>query len=168
MHALQEARDVPVDRSSGGSGCQDVARGTKRSLLLLPRRVPAPFRIKGKAMKRHLLWLPLIGICLSMPAHAQISPFRGTKGTPLNSADIAALTDATNRLLDQPDLAVGSTENWSNPQSGGSGTVTAGKPLQRHGLGCRTMQYVVTFPKDTASRNRTLVWCKTQNGWKIG
>ena len=121
-------------------------------------------------MRRHILWLlPVIGLCLSWPAHAQINPFRGSKGTPLNAADIDALTDATNRLLDRPDVAVGSTETWSNPQSGGNGTVTAGSPLQRHGLSCRSVQYTLSFPGDSASRNRTLVWCKTKDaGWKIG
>jgi surface antigen len=129
----------------------------------------APFRTKGEAMRRHILWLlPVIGLCLSVPAHAQINPFRGSKGTPLRSADLKALTDATYRLLDRPDLAVGSTETWSNPASGGNGTLTAGDPVQRHGLSCRSVDYTVSFPHDSSSRDRTLVWCKTPNGWKIG
>jgi hypothetical protein len=120
-------------------------------------------------MKAHLLWLlPLAGLCLSSPAQAQISPFRGSKGPPLSNADITALTDATNRLLDRPQLVTGGTEPWSNPQSGANGTLTAGNPLKRHGLSCRTVQYLLIFPPPNPQRNRTLVWCKTKNGWKIG
>ena len=79
-------------------------------------------------MIRHrFLPLLLIAIGLSQPAFAQINPFRGSSGTPLSAADIAALTDATNRLLDRPDLVAGGTETWSNPQSGASGTVAAGR-----------------------------------------
>jgi hypothetical protein len=120
-------------------------------------------------MMRKALWLlPLAGMCLSLPAYAQVNPFRGSKAPPLNSADITALTDATNRLLDRPQLVAGGKETWSNPQSGANGTVTAGNPLQRHGLGCRSVQYLLIFPSDNSQRNRTLVWCKTKDGWKIG
>lgn len=120
-------------------------------------------------MKRQRLWLlPLAGICLSLPTQAQISPFRGGKGPPLSAADITALTDTTNRLLDQPQLAVGASEPWSNPQSGANGTATAGKTLQRHGLSCRSVEYLLIFPSPNPERKRTLVWCKTKDGWKIG
>src|SRR5690242_17815278 len=109
-------------------------------------------------MKGRFFWLlPLAGICLSLPAQAQINPFRGSKGPPLSNADITALTDATNRLLDRPQLATGGTEPWSNPQSGVSGTITAGSPLKRHGLSCRTVQYLLVFPSPHDERNRTLV-----------
>jgi len=60
----------------------------------------------------------LVAACLSQPAFAQINPYRGRRGTPMNRDDLTALMDATNRLLDQPQLAVGASEAWSNPQSG--------------------------------------------------
>jgi hypothetical protein len=57
------------------------------------------------AMIRYLLsTLLLIAACLSEPALSQINPFRGNRGTPLNADDMAALRDATNRLLDRPQL----------------------------------------------------------------
>jgi surface antigen len=112
--------------------------------------------------------LVLIAVCLSQPAFAQINPFRGSRGTPLNAGDIAALTDATNRLLDQPQLSAGANETWSNAQSGGSGTVTAGDATRRKGLACRVMRYQITMPGANPNRSATLTWCKTTNGWKIG
>ena len=57
----------------------------------------------------------LIATLIAQPAFAQINPFRNSSATPLNAADIAALTDATNRLLDKPHLASGNTETWTNP-----------------------------------------------------
>ncbi len=115
-----------------------------------------------------LLPLLMLAACLSQPASAQINPFRGTRATPLTADDIAALTDATNRLLDRPGLAAGAKETWTNPKSGANGTVTAGNATKRRGLACRTMRYDVTVPGPRSERNRTLTWCKTQDGWKLG
>ena len=56
-----------------------------------------------RLMGYRLLGLLLVSsACLSQPSWAQINPFRGSGRTPLNADDIAALTDATNRLLDRP------------------------------------------------------------------
>jgi surface antigen len=120
-------------------------------------------------MIRHrLLSLLLISACLPAPAFAQINPFRGTAQTPLSADDISALTEATNQLLDRPQLTAGAVETWSNPQSGARGTVTAGNPVQRHGLACRVVRYQLTVPGPGAQRSRTLTWCKTKDGWKTG
>jgi len=112
--------------------------------------------------------LLLIAACLSQPSFAQINPFRGSRATPLNADDIAALTEATNRLLDRPQLTTGGTETWNNPKSGSSGTVTAGKVVQRKGLMCRAVTYQTTVPGQSAERATSLTWCKTAHGWKIG
>jgi surface antigen len=114
-----------------------------------------------------LLPLLMIAACLSQPAFAQINPFRGTRATPLTAEDITALTDATNQLLDRHGLAAGAKETWSNPRSGAKGTVTAGNATKRKGLACRVMRYDVTVPGPRSERNRTLTWCKTQDGWKL-
>src|SRR5271166_706623 len=97
---------------------------------------------------QRILTLLVVAVCLSQPALAQINPFRGNGGTPLNRDDIAALADATNRLLDQPQLVAGASETWSNPQSGISGTVIAGSAVTRHGMACRTLR------EDRAQPNR--------------
>ncbi len=119
-------------------------------------------------IRPRLLPMLLFAACLSQPALAQINPFRGSVGTALSAADIAALTDATNRLLDRPQLVAGGTESWSNPESGASGTVTAGNAVQRKGLACRVVNYRHSIPGPAAQRSGTLTWCKTSNGWKIG
>ena len=117
---------------------------------------------------RRFLPLLLIIACLAGPALAQINPFRGSRGTPLNADDLAALQNATDLLLDRPRLAVGDSETWSNPQSGTSGTVTAGNAAQRTGLACRVVRYQISVPGARPERSVTLTWCKTKDGWKIG
>jgi surface antigen len=119
-------------------------------------------------MTRHRFLLPLlIAVSLPQTVSAQINPFRGRSTVPLNAADISALTDATNRLLDQPQLVAGSKETWNSP-SGASGTVTAGDAVRRQGMACRVMNYTIVPGSPGAERNRTLTWCKTKDGWKIG
>lgn len=114
--------------------------------------------------------LPLLLICGCLPAAAfgQINPFRGTRSAPLNSGDVTALTDATNRLLDRPGLTAGAKETWNNPKSGAAGTVTAGNAVKQKGLACRIMEYDYTVPGPRSERNHKLTWCKTHDGWKIG
>jgi surface antigen len=119
-------------------------------------------------IQHRILPLLLAATFLSQPAFAQINPFRGSGATPLNADDIAALTEATNRLLDRPQLVPGGIESWSNPKSGASGTVTAGKPLQRKGMACRVVNYQTTVPGPRAQRSATITWCKTNEGWKVG
>ncbi len=120
-------------------------------------------------MIRKRIVLPLLVAALfAGPALAQINPFRGSRSTPLNADDLTALGEATNCLLDRPQLAVGATESWSNPKSGASGTVTAGDPVKRHGLACRVMRYSAAVPGPRAERAATLTWCKTKDGWKLG
>jgi hypothetical protein len=86
----------------------------------------------------------------------------------LTSDDSDALNAATMRLLDRPQLAEGGFEAWSNPRSGASGTIVAGKPLTRNGMDCRVLNYSTHVPGPNADRNRVFTWCKTKDGWKIG
>ena len=117
---------------------------------------------------RRLLLLAIGSVAIPVAAGAQVNPFRGSKGTPLKADDLKALGDATTRLLDQPQLSIGASESWSNPVSGIAGTVTAGQPVQRHGLACRMTDYAITGPGNEPQRRVSLTWCKTKDGWKTG
>lgn len=100
-------------------------------------------------------------------AQAQINPFRGSRGTRLNMADLTALGNATTRLLERPGLAAGGTETWRNPESGASGSITAGEALQHEGMACRELRYEATVPGPAPYRKAVLTWCKTKDGWKV-
>ena len=108
-----------------------------------------------------LLFLAVASVVV--PAQAQINPFRNSSGRPLNRDDLAALNEATNRLLEHPQLEVGSVESWNNPRSGVEGTVTAGNPVTRRGMACR----VVFYHLNIRNRDATLTWCRTPDGWRI-
>jgi surface antigen len=118
-------------------------------------------------IRYRIFQLVLIAVCLSQPVLGQINPFRGSRGTPLNAADLAALTEATNRLLDRPQLVTGGTEAWSNLQSGTGGTVAAGDSVRRKGMACRVVHYQFARSGSRTERRATLTWCRTQDGWKI-
>ena len=114
-----------------------------------------------------LLPLLLIGLYLSQPALAQVNPFRGSKDTPLSASDITAINEATTRLLDKPQLVIGASEPWTNPQSGAKGTATVGSASQHKGLSCRVVQYKATIPGPRPERSAHLTWCKTKDGWRM-
>lgn len=117
---------------------------------------------------RGAVLLLLLAILLPISASAQINPFRGSRGSPLNSQDLAALNEATTRLLDRPQLTAGASESWNNQQTGIRGTVTAGSSVKRKGLACRVANYTITGPGTARDRKASLTWCKTKDGWKIG
>ena len=119
-------------------------------------------------MAYRALLLLILTIACPLSATAQINPFRGSRGTPLNAEDLSALRGATNRLLESPQLAIGSQESWSNAKTGIAGTVTAGDPVQLKGLSCRVTDYTIIGPRSAPARDAKLTWCKTKEGWKIG
>ena len=116
---------------------------------------------------RHPLLIAL-AVLVPLSASAQVNPFRGSKGTPLKSDDLAALKEATVKLLDQSHVNAGDTQSWNNPRSGAEGTVTAGHTVKRKGLACREVANDVTMPGANPQRSAKLVWCKTKDGWKLG
>lgn len=153
-------------RKSGAQRKREPTSGSQPIIRLL---VSEEKRMTNRERRRAFL-VPalLVGVCLLHPAFGQINPFRGSTGEPMRQDDINALTEATNRLLDRPQLAPGGTETWSNPASGASGTITAGKPVSRHNLSCRSLQYQIIGPGTRPQRNYTTTWCKTPDGWKLG
>ena len=122
---------------------------------------------------RHALMLGgFIPLAMTVPAASPtaqlINPFSQTWANRLNSDDLAAVTQATNQLLDLPNLTAGETESWSNPQSGARGIATAGNAVRRKGLPCRVVHYEAEVPGPRPLRGLDLTWCKTNEGWKLG
>jgi len=115
-------------------------------------------------------FLPMLfaAMCITGSASAQINPFRGSNATPLSSEDLAALNDASARLLNRSALTAGETEAWRNDASGARGVITAGQRVRHKGLACRVLTYEATVPGPRPDRAATLTWCKTTSGWKIG
>jgi surface antigen len=113
-----------------------------------------------------------VGLLLALPvaAQAQTNPFRSSRiGTGLTNEDRVAMGAAGRRLYDQPTVADGASDQWSNPKSGNSGTITVLQSVEKSGMTCRNMRYVIHLAKRTGSRTYTVNWCKTASGeWKLG
>jgi hypothetical protein len=136
-------------------------------------RIEANRSFAAAAMRwGYLRRLLLVSACIFLlyaahSTHAQGWAYRSSVDNRLNSDDLDALTAAARHLLDRPQLAEGGFETWSNPRSGVSGTVVAGKPLSRSGMDCRVLNFFTHVPGPNADRNRVFTWCKTKDGWKI-
>jgi surface antigen len=126
---------------------------------------------RGRSKHRNLL-VRLAGaiavVCLwSTCAYAQINPFRGYKGPVLTKADLDQGIQAADKLLKTDGGKVGTSETWTSPTSGNSGTVTILSTFERKGNTCRAMRSVVDY-KDGTKRTWTLNVCRLPNGdWKI-
>ncbi|ABI61536.1 RT0821/Lpp0805 family surface protein [Granulibacter bethesdensis] len=111
----------------------------------------------------------IMGILLvSSHAHAQLNPFyTSVDGSALNKSDLATLGKAAGPLLGNEPLFNGSTQPWSNPKTGNSGTLTLVEQYQKDGMSCRKIRYDVMLKRRNAPNVYTLDWCKTAQGvWK--
>ena len=154
---LSKTADTGHPGSLGQSSCQSFAAvGASWEIGATELGRPLLIAFQSSEMANCLQRAWRAGICCRAAVHCclrlvrpqfqswlllKVDPFRRSKGTPLKGDDLKALGDATTKLLDQPQLGVGASEGWSNPVSGISGIVTAGKSVQRHGLACRVTDY---------------------------
>ena len=99
---------------------------------------------------------------------AQINPFRSSQANGLTKADVGMLTTTTQLVNRKEPVAVGDTEDWSNPASGNSGKVTVTRLFRSSGLECHGLRYDLSFKATRAPRTYNVDWCKTKTGeWKI-
>lgn len=108
-----------------------------------------------------VLWL-----AAGFPAVAQLNTF--TKGgLDLTAEDWELLDTAASKLYLTEERPIGSTEAWSNTQSGNQGTVELIQAGERQGMPCRRLQHDIKV-KDVADPFRfTVDRCKTPEGdWK--
>ena len=106
---------------------------------------------------------------LPLAAHAQVNPFRSSRvGSGLNQDDLKALGAASQRLYTQNSVADGTSDTWSNPRSGNSGTVTVLQSFERQGNACRKLRYDIRLRQRKNPSSYTLSWCHLPDGsWKV-
>jgi surface antigen len=100
------------------------------------------------------------------PAAAQINPFRNYSGPVLSKADIAAGREAAARLLAEADPKVGTSESWSGPTSGNTGTLTIERIYQQRGNDCRAVRSSVAYKSGT-HRSFLLHACNVSGRWRL-
>jgi surface antigen len=98
---------------------------------------------------------------------AQINPFRSSR-SGLRGDDFTLMTAAASKLYQQDVVSDGAADNWSNPQTGNSGTVTVLQSFQKDGMTCRKVRYVIHLRASIEQPTYTVNWCKTASGeWKM-
>ncbi|MBO0711265.1 MAG: hypothetical protein J2P47_08335 [Acetobacteraceae bacterium] len=101
-------------------------------------------------------------------AIAQVNPFKTRWGAGrLRREDIRLLMDSSQRLLAGPTLAEGQSENWNNPRTGASGSVTVERTFHRQGALCHTFAYAASVHANAVPRKGRLDWCKIGDTWRI-
>ncbi len=104
----------------------------------------------------------------TMPAAAQINPFRGNRqGPSLSEHDNRMLFDSINRLNRMSPLHVGQTDRWSNPKTGSSGVNTVERIFSSHGMPCHQLRHQIVVQRHQPATTYDMTWCRTAQGeWK--
>jgi len=113
----------------------------------------------------------MLAVAATLSWAAGLNPF-GPSGMPLTANDYKDLAAAADPLLNDDSLPIGASRNWSNPNSGNSGTITLEKRFQYDYQGtqlpCRTLRYHVVIKNYSDPYNIRLNRCRIADGsWKL-
>lgn len=113
-----------------------------------------------------------IVVLAPMGAQAQYGGFSGLPEVPLTPRDLGELAAAYQPLLDDDSIPIGTSHDWSNPESGNSGSVVLEKrftvTFEGAQLPCRTLRYHFVVKGNADPYNMRLNRCRTADGkWKI-
>lgn len=131
-----------------------MAREDKRS-----RKVGKPLGLVLAAI--------LVVLALNEAARAQYPAFM-VFGRIVTAApeDLPMVRQASAPLFDA--TAAGTTREWSNPQTGNSGTIKLRRIFVLNGMPCRTFDYTTWTEHHTNETRVVIDWCKVaDNGWKL-
>ena len=120
--------------------------------------------------RRSRCLLAVVAVCALLPAvtQAQINPFRGSGSRGLSPEDNQLLFESVARLNAAEPSQVGSSEEWSNPQTKSSGTSTILRVFHSGGMACHLVRHNVVVAGRQPGHNYRLTWCRTSSGeWKI-
>ncbi len=120
-------------------------------------------------MRRPTTMLLFTGIALSpaITAQAQVNPFRSSSGAGMTAEDSRMQNTAARRLVANSNPHDGATEDWKNPRTGASGTITVVNSFQKGDMLCRKVEFASETRNSQNPRKTQLDWCKTPQGWKI-
>ena len=64
--------------------------------------------------------------------------------------------------------AASTTREWSDPETGNSGTIRLQRIFTLNGMPCRTFDYTTWTGRHTNATRVVIDWCKVaNNGWKL-
>ena len=122
----------------------------------------------GRRLRRCMSAALVFAILVPAGATAQVNPFRGSRGPGLTPEDNQLLFASVARLNAAEPSQVGSSEAWSNPQTGSSGTSTILRVFHSGGMACHLVRHHLVVAGRQPGHNYRLTWCRTPSGeWKI-
>ena len=101
------------------------------------------------------------------PSALALNPFE--KSTfDLDQSDLEAIQAATQPYFDDDTVAPGTVREWSNAETGNSGTATLLERFEHDGMPCRRIQHDITI-EDVADKFRYIIdRCQVADGsWKL-
>ncbi len=109
----------------------------------------------------------MVWVSLDTSALSQGNPFK-RMGAELSKEDIELLKRAAAKLYEPDSVQVGTTEAWTNSDSGNSGIVTLIKIFEKQGMPCRQLQHEVRVSGKSDPSSVEFTRCKTTEGdWKL-
>jgi hypothetical protein len=120
-------------------------------------------------MRRFATILLLAGTALaaSLPAQAQVNPFRSSTRSGLTNEDIGIMQQAAQELASSPDTTVGSSKPWGNDRTGANGSVTVKSKFKHKGMSCYKVDYQAQSKHWRSPRSTFVSWCKAPQGWRM-
>jgi len=109
----------------------------------------------------------VFAILLWTPAALALNPF--DKSTfDLDQSDIVLIKEATKPFFDDETVAIGTVREWSNPETGNSGTAMLVDRFEYQDLPCRRIQHDIKLKKVADGFRYILDWCQVADGsWKL-
>jgi surface antigen len=126
----------------------------------------------GSPMRPRWLAVATAGMALwlaAAPVQAQVNPFRSDRlGRSMSQEDRTLMTESIDRLNATPNLRVGQTDSWSNPQTGSSGVNTVQGNFRANGMPCHRVQHFIARGDRPEGSTFSMTWCRTAQGaWKM-
>ena len=118
-------------------------------------------------MARAALTVVVTIVAFTLPAHAQINPFRRS-GFDVSESDIRLAGAAAAKLYEGERAALGDIERWTNAESGNQGTVRLVQIFTYNDLPCRRLQHDIKLASVGTPFRYIFDRCKLPSGeWKL-
>ena len=106
-------------------------------------------------------------VAVSVPADAQINPFRRSD-FEVSDTDIQLATAAAAKLYEGERAKLGDLEDWANPETGNRGSVMLVGIFTYNDLPCRRLQHDIELAESRTPFRYVFDRCKLPSGeWKL-
>ena len=109
----------------------------------------------------------IAAVAATMPAHAQLNPFRRSD-FEVSESDIRLATAAAAKLYEGERAGIGDFEDWANPETGNKGSVILVGIFTHNDLPCRRLQHDIELATSGTPFRYVFDRCKLPSGeWKL-